>query len=78
MRRLQNIFWILLWPQKIKNDPEIKSKLNVRIEGNLENESCSTTWVAQCQLQKKPNKSQKSNKWPQNQIKKQKSELKET
>ena len=28
-------------PQKAK----IKSKSNVRIEGNTENESCSTTWV---------------------------------
>ena len=26
-----------------KDDPKIKSKSNVRIEGNLENESCSTT-----------------------------------
>ena len=29
----------------VKNDPKIKSKSNVRIEGNIENESCSTTWV---------------------------------
>ena len=29
--------------QKVKND--IKSKLNARFEGNIENESCSTTWV---------------------------------
>ena len=29
--------------QKIKNGPKIKSKLNVKIEGNIENESCSTT-----------------------------------
>ena len=34
-----------LGPQKLKNDPKIKSKTNVRIEGNIENESCSTTWV---------------------------------
>ena len=34
-----------LGPQKVKNDPKIKSKSNVRIEGNTENESCSTTWV---------------------------------
>ena len=29
--------------QKVKNDPKIKSKLNIRIEANIENESCSTT-----------------------------------
>ena len=32
-----------LGPQKVKNDPKIKSKSNVRMEGNIENESCSTT-----------------------------------
>ena len=32
-----------LGPQKVKNDPKIKSKSNVRIERNKENESCSTT-----------------------------------
>ena len=32
-------------PQKLKNDPKIKSKSNVRIKGNIENGSCSTTWV---------------------------------
>ena len=32
-----------LEPQKVKNYPKIKSKLNVRIEGNIENESYSTT-----------------------------------
>ena len=31
-----------LGPQKVKNDPKIESKSNVRIEGNIENESCST------------------------------------
>ena len=31
-----------LGPQKVKNYPQIKSKSNVRIEGNIENESCST------------------------------------
>ena len=31
--------------QKVKNYPEIKSKSNVRIEGNIENESCSITLV---------------------------------
>ena len=30
---------------KVKNYHKIKSKSNVRIEGNIENESCSTTWV---------------------------------
>ena len=32
-----------LWPQKDKNDPKIKSNSNVRIQGIIENESCSTT-----------------------------------
>ena len=37
------------WPggginKKLKNDPKIKSKSNVIIEGNKENERCSTTW----------------------------------
>ena len=31
---------ISLGAQKVKKDPKIKSKSNVRIEGNLENESC--------------------------------------
>merc|ERR1712236_775 len=35
----------LLGPQKVKNDPKLKSKSNVRIQGNIENESCSTTLV---------------------------------
>ena len=30
-------------PQKVKNDPKIKAKSNVRIEANIENESCSNT-----------------------------------
>ena len=34
-----------LGPQKFKNDPKIKSKVNVRIERNEENENCSTTRV---------------------------------
>ena len=34
-----------LGTQKVKNDPEIKSKSKVRIERNIENESCSTTLV---------------------------------
>ena len=33
----------LLGPQKDKNDPKIKSNSNVRIQGIIENESCSTT-----------------------------------
>ena len=32
-----------LGPQKVKNDPKIKSKSKVRIERNIENENCSTT-----------------------------------
>ena len=36
-----------LWPQKDKNDPKIKSNSNVRIQGIIENESCSTTLVDQ-------------------------------
>ena len=31
--------------QKVKNDPNIKSKSNARVEGNIENESCSTSLV---------------------------------
>ena len=34
-----------LGTQKVKNDPKIKSKSNVRIERNKENESYSLTWV---------------------------------
>ena len=34
-----------LGPQKVKNNPKIKLKSNVRIEANIENESCSTIWV---------------------------------
>ena len=33
----------LLGPQKVKNDPKIKSKSNVRIEGTQVNKSCSPT-----------------------------------
>ena len=32
-------------PKKDKSDPKIKSNSNVRIQGIIENESCSTTWV---------------------------------
>ena len=35
-----------LVPQKIKNDYKIKLESYVNIEGNKDNESCSTTWVA--------------------------------
>ena len=52
MSRPQNSFWNLLQPQnnplgpqKVKTDPTIKSKSNVKIERNKENESCSITWV---------------------------------
>ena len=34
-----------LGPQKVKNDPQIKSKSDVRIEKIKENKSCSITWV---------------------------------
>ena len=34
-----------LEPQKVKNDPKIKSKLKVRMKENIENKSCLTTWV---------------------------------
>ena len=30
-------------PQKAQNDPKIKSKSKVKIEGTIENKSCSTT-----------------------------------
>ena len=45
MSRPQNSFSTLSWPEKVKNDPKINSKSNVRIESNKEYESCSTTWV---------------------------------
>ena len=32
-----------LGPRKVKNDPKIKSKSDVRSDRNMENESCSTT-----------------------------------
>ena len=31
-----------LGPQKVKNDPKLKSNSKVRIEGIIENKSCST------------------------------------
>ena len=34
-----------LGPKIVKNYPKIKSKLNVRIEGNIENDRCSTKLV---------------------------------
>ena len=52
MSRPHNSFLILLRPvnspfipQKVKNDLKIKSKSNVRIGRNRENERCSATWV---------------------------------
>ena len=34
-----------LGPKKVKNDPQNKSKSKVRIEENIGNKSCSTTYV---------------------------------
>ena len=34
-----------LGPKNVKNDPKINSISKVRIEGTIENKSCSTTWV---------------------------------
>ena len=34
-----------LGPQKLKKDPKINSKSKVKIEGTVENKSCSTTWL---------------------------------
>ena len=34
-----------LGPQNVKNDPKIKSKSKVRIEGTIENKSCLFLWV---------------------------------
>ena len=34
-----------LGQKKVNNNPKFKTKSNVRIEGNIENESSSTTWV---------------------------------
>ena len=52
MTRTQNSFWTKpgpkyspLGPQKLKDYPKTKSKSKVRIEGIIENESCSTTLV---------------------------------
>ena len=52
MSRPPNFFYIIPdpkdWPlslQKVKNDPTVKSNSKVRIEGIIENESCSTIWV---------------------------------
>ena len=52
-------------PQKVKNDPKIKSKSNVRIKRNTENESCSTTRVHPktiIELYPKPKKAHKGPK----------------
>ena len=52
VEQLQNSFRTLsqaqkqpIRAQKVKNYPNIKSKSNARVEGNIENESCSTTRV---------------------------------
>ena len=52
MSRPQNSFWPhietnnnSLGPQKVKNNPKIQSKSNVRIEGNKENENYYTSLV---------------------------------
>ena len=49
MSWFQNSFQPLPQPKnrvaKFKNDPKIKSESNLRIEGKIENESCSATWV---------------------------------
>ena len=34
-----------LGPTKVKNNPKIKPNSNVRIDGIIENESCSSTWM---------------------------------
>ena len=48
----KNSFQTLPWPQKmpikapqVKRDHKIKSNSKVTIEENIENKSCSTTWV---------------------------------
>ena len=48
----QNSFWTLARPHnqpirapKEQNDPKSKSKSKVRIEENIANKSCSTTWL---------------------------------
>ena len=52
MSRPQNSFWIFsqppispIGPQKVKNDPKMKSNSKVGFEEILENEKSSTTWV---------------------------------
>ena len=47
MSRLKKRFWALPhWaPQKQKNNLKITSKLKVRIEGSMENDNSSATWV---------------------------------
>ena len=44
-RNLPQLQKLPIRAEKFKNYPKIRSKLNVRIEGNKENESCSTTQV---------------------------------
>ena len=62
-----------LGPQKVKNNPKIKSKSKVRIKRNIENESCSNLWGDPKSVYEpyaNPENSQlrpkKVKKWPQN------------
>ena len=79
MSRPPDSFWSLpnpknslFGPQKFKNDPEFKSKSNVRIEEKIENESFSITWIdpkKDFELTPTPKIAYlgpKSQKWPQN------------
>ena len=62
-----------LGPQEVKYYPKIKSKSKVRIERNIENEICSTTWVDSKTVVKPylkiANQGTKSQKLPQNYLK---------
>ena len=66
--------------QKVKNDSKIKSNSKVRIEGMIENLSCSTIWVdPKTVYELKPTTiiaeiAQKGSKWPQKTKKNQKTE----
>ena len=74
MSRPQNSFRTQPQPQKLpirapksQNNPKIKSKSNVRIEGNIENESCSSIWVyPRTVFEPFPIKAPIIQKWPQN------------
>ena len=57
MSRPQNSPWALtkpikssLGPIKVKNYSKIKPNSKVRIEGFIENESCSTTWAGKLKV----------------------------